>query len=347
MSKLPIKIQVGVRDSWENTDAPVQKAIRALKDVVGIRVTANPEWPLLHTELGAFYPDKALLVPSVAAAVEACCTVLSALADDDANAEWADELLERTESHMRILVEVSNSRELDISWSAQQRGIIIALPKSAVPSQSYMRSFFAGSLLKLFSSNATLSPSSLTSRAAEPAAVDDWADIAVDNRTGTAGVVEIPQRHPATSSTLEPAEAAVSDVIPDVETVPRPDDLLLRPPYHLTVYGGGKAFMEVQCSHSATLQFLSDYLVKWSRTNHNNTNRPPCTEVKLHASAFGLGIVYDRLTISSETTRYMAQTVSPTILLALVEGVLGYRQTSQDGSSWTFRRDVEFRSSRY
>lgn len=111
----PIKIQVGVRDSWENTDAPVQKAIRALKDVVGIRVTANPEWPLLHTELGAFYPDKALLVPSVAAAVEACCTVLSALADDDANAEWADELLERTESHMRILVEVRYSPWIVIS----------------------------------------------------------------------------------------------------------------------------------------------------------------------------------------------------------------------------------------
>jgi hypothetical protein len=84
----------------------VQKAIRNLKEVVGIRVTVNPEWPLLHAELGAFYPDKATLVPSIAAAVEACCTALCTLADDEANADWADALLERTESHIRIFVEV-------------------------------------------------------------------------------------------------------------------------------------------------------------------------------------------------------------------------------------------------
>lgn len=69
----------------------------------------------------------------------------------------------------------------------------------------------------------------------------------------------------------------------------------------------------------------------------------------LHQSAFGLGIMYDRLTLSSEG-RYAVQAVSPTIVLALVEGVLGYRGVSQqqDGaSSWAFRRDVEFRGGRY
>ncbi|KAI0104282.1 hypothetical protein GGR51DRAFT_229837 [Nemania sp. FL0031] len=339
MSKLPIKIQVGIRDSWEKDDAPVQKAIRNLKEVVGIRVTVNPEWPLLHSELGSFYPDKATLVPSIASAVESCCTALSTLADDEANSEWADALLEKTESHIRIFIEVSKSRELGLFWSAQQRGIILALPKSAVPSQAYMRSFFTGNLLKLFDEKSTHEPFSPT---AEPAAADDWADVAVDNRTGNAGVVELPQRH------LAPTHVSPSfDIIPDVETVSRPDELLLKPPYHLIMYGGGKAFMEVQCSHSPTLQFLSDYLTKWSKTNHNNTTRPPCAEVKLHQSAFGLGVVYDRLTVNSETTRYMVQTVSPTILLALIEGVLGYKLVSQDGSSWTFRRDIEFKGSRY
>ncbi|KAI1121255.1 hypothetical protein F5Y10DRAFT_272259 [Nemania abortiva] len=372
MSKLPLKIQVGVRDSWDNNDAPVQKAICTLKEAVGVRVTVNPEWSLLHSELGSFYPDKATLVPSIAAAVEACCTTLGALADDEANSEWADALLERTESNIRIFVEVSTNRDLSIVWSAQQRGIILALPKSAVPSQSNMQSFFAGHLLKIFDERAARETSS---PGAEPSAVDDWADVAVDNRTGNAGVVELPQRDPA-STHVSP----VFDVIPDVETVSRPDELLLKPPYHLILYNGGKTFIEVQCSHSPTLQFLSDYLIKWSRTNHNNTTRvslrtplpnppgayisamprvfdainnyacppqPPCAEVKLHQSAFGLGVVYDRLTVNSETTRYMVQTVSPTILLALIEGVLGYKSVSQDGSSWTFRRDVEFKSSRY
>ncbi|KAJ8121248.1 hypothetical protein O1611_g10149 [Lasiodiplodia mahajangana] len=139
-----------------------------------------------------------------------------------------------------------------------------------------MQSFFSGHLLKLFDEKSTPSPS------AEPAAVDDWADVAVDNRTGNAGVVELPQRH------LAPTHISPSfDMIPDVETVSRPDELLLKPPYHLIVYGGGKTFMEVQCSHSPTLQFLSDYLIKWSRTNHNNTTRvkfPSSTPQPAHCS---------------------------------------------------------------
>lgn len=74
--------------------------------------------------------------------------------------------------------------------------------------------------------------------------------------------------------------------------------------------------------------------------------QPPFAEVTLHQSAFGLGVMYDRLTMSPEG-RYSVQAVSPTIVLALVEGVLGYRGVSQQQGSWTFRRDVEFRSGRY
>lgn len=36
--------------------------------------------------------------------------------------------------------------------------------------------------------------------------------------------------------------------------------------------------------------------------------------------------------------------VTPTVVLALVEGALGYDQVSADGSSWTYRRDIEFKN---
>ncbi|KAI3328660.1 hypothetical protein F4824DRAFT_405785 [Ustulina deusta] len=339
MSRLPTKVQAGIRDSWDNQDAPVQKAIKNLKEVIGVRISVDPEWPLLLTELGSFYPDKAILVRSVAAAVEAFCTALTTLADDEANAEWADTFLDKTGSHIRLFLEASKSRDIDIAWSNQLRGFIISFPKSAIPSQSYMQSFFAGDLLKVFDENEERS----TSAKIEPtpaAAADDWADVAVDNRTGNAAVVDIPQRPAITQ------QPAAFDLIPDVEIIPRPEDLLLRPPYHLIMRNFNSSSTEVQCSHSPTLQFLSEYLKKWARTNYNNTNRPPLAEVKLHQSAFGLGVVYDRLTVTVET-RYTAQELSPTILLAVIEGVLGYKGVSNDGPLWTFRRDVEFRSSRY
>ncbi|KAI0467330.1 hypothetical protein F4859DRAFT_495028 [Xylaria cf. heliscus] len=337
MSKLPIKVQVGIRDSWDNEDAPVQKSIRNLKEVIGVKVTVQPEWPLLHAELGNFYTDKATLAPSIAAAVEAFCTALSTLADDEENADWADTLLERTESHIRISVGASKGREMGISWSNQERGFIISLPKSTVPSKAYILSFFTGNLLKVFDEKAGHD----TPLSTEPTTVDDWADVSVDNRTGNAAVIELPQRHSATTQ-----QSPAFDVIPDVGTISRPDELLLKPPYHLIMYNNSKLSIDVQCSHSPTLQFIADYLKKWSRTNHNKTTRPPCAEVQLHQSAFGLGVVYDRLTVVSES-RYNTQAVSPTIVLSLIEGVLGYKSVSCDGSTWTFRKDVEFRGSRY
>jgi hypothetical protein len=84
----------------------VQKALQNVQDVLGRTVTVDPEWSLLLGELDAFYPDKATLVPTVAGAVEAWCAALTTLADDEAHADWADELLERTDIRIRLFVEV-------------------------------------------------------------------------------------------------------------------------------------------------------------------------------------------------------------------------------------------------
>ncbi|GAP91547.2 hypothetical protein SAMD00023353_6500470 [Rosellinia necatrix] len=355
MSKLPIKIQVGIRDSWDSKDASAQKAIQALRDLVGIGVFVTPEWPLLHAELGAFYPDKATFVPSVTAAVEACCTALAGLLDDDANADWSDTLLERADGHIRLFLEVSKGRDMGIAWSDQQRGFVITLPRAAVPSHSYMISFFGPGLLRVFESAGgqhDASPLAAETKTTSAEAADDWADVVVDKSASGGRVVSVVESAPRQQYQSAPQTAAAVpaapgfDLMPDVGIVSRPDDLLLKPPYHLIVQGAGSSQIDVQCSHSPTLQFLSDYLKKWSKTNHNNTTRPPAAEVKIHQSAFGLGVVYDRLTISSDS-RYTGQLVSPTILLSLIEGVLGYKSVSSDVSSWTFRREVEFKSSRY
>ncbi|KAI1365129.1 hypothetical protein F5Y08DRAFT_191466 [Xylaria arbuscula] len=354
MSRLPTKVQVGIRDSWDNTDAPVQKAIANLKWVVGVRLTVDPEWPLLVSELGPFYPDKTILVVSIAATVEACCTTLTTLCDDETNEEWQDQFLKRANGHVRIFLEASKRREMGLTWSDQQKGLIISFPASAIPSPSYMSSFFTGSLRKVFQENETPNltntntPSLSSSSNVEPTATDDWADVTVDNKTGTAAVIEIPQRPIITSFTQQQQhqQTPTFDVLPDIGILPRPEELLLRPPYHLTIREVNSSFTEVLCSHSPTLQFLSDYLKKWARTNYNLSNRPPLTEIKLYQSAFGLGVVYDRLTITSEA-RYTPQHVSPTLLLAIVEGVLGYKSVSSETRSWTFRKDAEFKNRGY
>ncbi|KAI0409298.1 hypothetical protein F4802DRAFT_593576 [Xylaria palmicola] len=342
MSKLPLKVQVAIRDSWDSKDAPVQKAIGSLSEL-GVDVTVNPEWPLLLAELGSFHPDKGTLVPSVAAVVAAYCATLRDFADDPENENWADTLLNQTGGRIRIVLEVSKSREIGLTWSEQQKGFLISLPKSAPPSESYVLSFFAGSLPSIFDKGSAAAHRTQESTAAATPA-DDWADVEVDDKTGNAAVVELPQRHAVAPAAQQ--QSPLFDVIPEVGVIARPDELLKRPPYHLILHKYSSARIDVQCSHSPTLQFLSDYLKKWARTNHNNTTRPPYAEVILHQSAFGLGVMYDRLTIDSDVPRSV-QDVSPTILLALIEGVLGYKNVYNGGSLWTFRRDIEFKSSRY
>lgn len=54
-------------------------------------------------------------------------------------------------------------------------------------------------------------------------------------------------------------------------------------------------------------------------------------------------MMYDRLVLIAENRYGVRYAISPTIVLHLIEGVLGYSQVSVDGSFWTYRKDVEFR----
>lgn len=307
----------------------MQKAINTLKTTLGVRVNVNPEWSLLLSELETFYPDKATFVPSVARTVEAFCTALTAVADNDGgdddkgNEEFGDELIDKIEGTVWIHVEVSDfaheqfphyfqrqqldpgrvelskatskhptnsttkqvskNREISLEWSPQQKGFIIKLAKAPSPSPSYIQSLFAGALASpsFFSPKKAAIPNTGTATTASPSANtsaegggDDWADVSFDNATGKAAVVEVPHRHAGRAMRAVAPAAAIAqfDMIPDVSTISRPDDLLLKPPYHLIVKAHSQSSIEVECSHSPTLQFLSDYLQKWCRTNHNRTD---------------------------------------------------------------------------
>lgn len=61
-------------------------------------------------------------------------------------------------------------------------------------------------------------------------------------------------------------------------------------------------------------------------------------DVKLHPAAFGSGLQYDRLTLTVDDEDRSPFLVTPSVILALVEGVLGYSRVWVDGSVWTFRK---------
>ncbi|KAK8116318.1 hypothetical protein PG984_012820 [Apiospora sp. TS-2023a] len=369
MSDLPLKVRVGIRDSWSSDDAPVRQSLKKLRELLGLDVAVEPEWPLLLAALDDAYPDKQALVPAVAQCVRVLCDVLAAaLQDEESNEEWIETLLERAGGLLRLFLEVQSSKAegLRLTWSNDRTGFVITLPRGQMPYLTELESVLRGQLLNCFKKDAGTSQSAtLASRPAAPA--DDWADVSLDAATGKAAVVETAREDDRYGNTRSgpPAKAAY-DVLPDCNTLARPDDLLLKPPYHLVVYDRGSGGVEVHCSHSPSLQLLNDYLKKWCRVNQQNHQKvgflfpqalhrsgsgmpadlfhpqPPCVELKLHQCAFGLGLIYDRLTLSVDRP-YAQYGVSPMIVLSIVEGVLGYQNVGTEASCWKFRKEVEFR----
>ncbi|KAK6952641.1 hypothetical protein Daesc_004931 [Daldinia eschscholtzii] len=314
-SNLPLKVRVGIRDHWENTDAPLQVARSALKEILGIDVVIEIDWDTILLHLNNDCPDKSTFAPFVATAVRAFLDGLREILDADLNPEWTNTLLENAKGCLRIFVGVTNKEEPITFWSTKSNGFQVNVPRSTMMSLVKMQSSFKTQLDNCFDD--------------PQASLDDWADVSIEAANKPSTMV---------------GEHGSFDLLPDISILPRPDDLLLKPPYHLTVYGGGNTIVEVQCSHSPTLELLGEYLKKWCKLNHRNIGHPPAVEVELHQSSFGFGLMYDRLTLTAKD-RSPQFLVSPMIVLPFVEGVLGYKSVSVNGSSWVFRRDIELRKS--
>jgi hypothetical protein len=107
MSKLPLKVTVGIRDHWSKKDSDVQKSLDSLEATLGIGSLIEPDWPVLLADLDKLHPDKSTFVPSVTECAQAFSEALNELAEHESMAEWSDTLLEKAEGKIRASIEVS------------------------------------------------------------------------------------------------------------------------------------------------------------------------------------------------------------------------------------------------
>ncbi|KAK0632726.1 hypothetical protein B0T14DRAFT_491031 [Immersiella caudata] len=332
MPSLPLKVQIAIRDIWNKQDGGLQTALKSLQDLLGHEVVIEPEWQLLLAALEEFYPDKTNFVTILAGCVETWAKSMTELLEDSANEDWTETVLEKSKSgRLRLFLEVSSSDVGSTSWSGQRNAFVITLPKKKVFQPAELFPVFRGKLLTCFQA-----PKKAELPIRQGVAADEWADVELDTATGKPEVVEKTRSPPVSSS-------RTVEFLPNVQSLPRPDELFLRPPYHLTVVPGHTE-IEIQCSHSPSLKVLSEYLKRWCRINHHDTTEPAAVQITLFQSAFGLGELFDRLALSTNETRYTNQfRVTTPMVVALIEGVLGYNLVSNQGT-WTFRRDTEFKT---
>ncbi|PBK89928.1 hypothetical protein ARMGADRAFT_1032993 [Armillaria gallica] len=125
---------------------------------------------------------------------------------------------------------------------------------------------------------------------------------------------------------------------PVLSSLPPPSDLFKSTaPYILTVSLYDQNLV-VHCSHEPTLKLLKGYLERHQWTKAHSVVSSKLTLVE---SDFCPGTM-DTLIVSPNSSWERNCKVNPTVILAFIEGVVGYRMVSTTGSIWMYRRTTLF-----
>ncbi len=152
-----------------------------------------------------------------------------------------------------------------------KEAFVVSLPKRTVTLPAEFFASFRGALVGCFEEDKKEEHGLPHRGAAAAAAADDWADVEMDKATGKADVIE--KSGLAASGGGGGGAQYKVDFLPDVNSLPRPDELFLRPPYHLIIQDLGRQRIEISCSHTPSLQLLAEYLKRWCRINHNDSRK--------------------------------------------------------------------------
>ncbi|KAF2467950.1 uncharacterized protein BDR25DRAFT_266421 [Lindgomyces ingoldianus] len=331
---IPTRLKLDIRDQWTKEDCELQLAFKEITKVVGYRISCSPDWHLLWTELKTLFPDPGTFIPNVRGIVVLWSRTLIDLLQDEQNEEWTEQVLEELSKtqFVKIHLEVGSGELPGTRWTDDSAAFMITLPKSGPKIPSDIVNSIGPALLDCFK---TTNTDNLPAERLFPD--DSWSDIGVDSTSGHISTRVEQMRLPATTSM---AHSAVT-ILPDINTMERPEYLMLKPPYHLTISGNSShGMIVIQCSHPPTLKVIEAYLKKWTKREFNNVHQPPAALLSLKESHLGLGAIYNTLQIKlQERSSYV---LTPTFLVSFVQSILGYGMTYEESSYWSFRKDTAF-----
>lgn len=297
---------------------------------------------MLWKTLEPSYPDANTFIPTIAGILITWIDAFTSYLEADSNEENVDKLLEalKSKGRLELVLEVAEDKQSRprpvTKWRPGKNHFVIALPQAEPVGLSTVLAGFAGDLLNLFTESPKIKSHEQAVAAAEDA---DWADLDL----GASASVSQPSLpvHSSQRGLAREVEAG-EDRMPSIATIPRPEELLKKPPYWMIVRQEGRTKVTVTSSHGPSLACLDEYLRRWCRGEVNRVDRPPMIEIKLGESAFGLGLWNDVITMEAIRGRE----VSAMLALSFVESVLGYEPMMERGEAgcvWEFRRMKGFR----
>ncbi|KAG6854501.1 hypothetical protein C0991_006103 [Blastosporella zonata] len=336
LSGRPLKIRVDIRDLWDSSKSEVQASITSLQETLGLRIEPVISWTTLWNELKDRYPDKTTFIPSIVRIVNTWYSRLLWRLDSDNFPAWTEELLDAlSDSRKELVIELSSPphNRPRTYWNPKIGSFFLSVPKTEPPLHSKVAAAFDQDFDNLLTQGSTSGP-----------ADEGWDVLAADtSRSAPHGDTPEPRRsvttHSVSNASHAPDERPKVDRLPGLGELSRPNELFARTaPYILTLDLGNP--LVVRCSHEATLDLLSAYLTRWGKVNTGDSMRRNVFKIELVESAFCSGL-NDTLTIEPHINfRNNGFQINPTLILAFIEGVLGYKLVHTNGHNWVYRSDT-------
>jgi hypothetical protein len=230
----------------------------------------------LYNTLREQYAEKGTFVPTISRVVEAFYERLSSRLDNEATAEWTDQLLSELakKSNWILEIEVKDTTSLQcpfltihflkpsgpnsvgrpkITWKGANGAFYLEIPSSPLVIASIL-SGFDQDFDSLFSgSSSTASEND-----------DGWAEV---------NVVETRTLPPvSTSRSLNPPQtASIPAKLPVVDALSRPTELFKATTPYVLMVDASSLPLNIHGSHEPSLQLLASYLKKWAKTNSNDS----------------------------------------------------------------------------
>ncbi|KAJ3513003.1 hypothetical protein NLJ89_g3185 [Agrocybe chaxingu] len=339
MSDLPLKVRADIRDQWDSPKAAIHSTIDSLAQTLGHKVVPQVQWALLYNALKETFPDKTTFVPTISRIVIALYERLLSRIENEAHTQWTDELLEVLAkkppgSEWPLQVEPcganSSARRPRVTWKVDIGAFYLEVPNHEPPMHAIIDSGFDQDLDALF-----LAPGSTAAASLDDDDREEWAEVTtVETRTALPMGRVLPP-NPPVSVSMGP----IVQRLPTIETLARPTELFkVTPPYTLIV-DASTSPLTVQGSHQPSIELLANYLKKWAKIDSNDSLKRPVLKVSLVESPFYFGVV-DSISIEPTwTLSRNKEPINPSVVLAFIEGVLGYKETYTNGMRWVFKRD--------
>lgn len=328
------------------------------------------DWQRLLDEFG--YQEELTIVDAAHDIMVPWCRELCSILFHPDSDDWLTRLLTRlakANGKLRVMLDVWENSQLGTTWSDERNGFFVHLPKHFLflrralnRGELVICKEFQKELLSCFVTTANDKEDSnpeLGKEVSTGTAMESLKQLSVGDeksggeRSSTANgaapaaacktqpnVANAKTTTTSSASSTKPKPAKPAS-FPTVASLPTLSEICSRPPYHITIQDGSKpGWISIHGSHGASLKLIDKYISKWTPSVEMESEDGPPTIDKAVNGALTTLTIKRKVVLGGWDKR--PQSVTVPMVLAIIEGTLGYEVVWQGSGEYRLRRDAPF-----